>query len=343
MEQNPPWLLLYIQGPSTITSTTKLIARTYGVDNTILKSLVVFNTYFINESHNMPVLSASAEELDNLLNGNQYLRPFGTFEYFNEDGVRTTFGYGEFNEHGQDSWVHDQRSIDYITRDECGINYAIRDTLIPLTDRKNFQRIILRAAGDDNYPGIDSSALLRDFFIQNTSQKGGLNLDVRKGEKAVMYVNGIYWGIYGMREKVSDHDFTDYYYDQDKYHLYYLKLWGNSWAEYGGEEAWDDWDALHDFIKYNNMANQANFDYVKSKYDYTSLIDYVHINSYVVCSDWINWNVGWWRGTDPLGDHQRWGYVLWDEDATFNHYINYTGVPGIQPLCFSLLPGRIDQ
>jgi len=325
-------------GPITITETSVLIARTYSIDNTILKSRVVFNTYFINESHSMAIMSCAAEQLDNLLNGNQWLRPFGTFEYFNEDGNRTTFGYGEFNEHGQDSWVHDHRSIDYIARDECGINYAIRDKIIPLTDRDEFQRIILRAAGDDNYPGIDSSALLRDYFIQNTAHKGGMQLTVRKGEKGLLYCNGQYWGIYGYREKVSDHDFTKYYYNQDKYNIYYLKLWGSSWAEYGGQAAWNDWDALHDFIKYNDMSNQSNWDYVKSQYDYTSLVDYVHINSFVVCSDWINWNVGWWKGLDPEGGHQKWGYSLWDEDATFAHYINYTGVPEISPLASPCFP-----
>ncbi|MEZ5196597.1 MAG: lamin tail domain-containing protein [Bacteroidales bacterium] len=330
-------------GPITITETTILIARTYSTNSAILKSLVVFNTYFIDITHTMAIMSCASEQLDNLLNGNQSLRPFGTFEYFNEKGNRTTFGYGEFNEHGQDSWVHDQRSIDYISRDECGINYAIRDNIIPLTDRDEFQRIILRAAGDDNYPGIDTSALLRDYFVQNTAEMGNMNLDVRKGEKGLLYVNGQYWGIYGFREKVSDHDFTEYYYDQDKYNLYFLKLWGSSWAEYGGQDAWNDWNTLHDFIKYNDMSNQSNFDYVKSQYDYTSLVDYVHINSFVVCSDWINWNVGWWKGLNPDGGHQKWGYILWDEDATFAHYINYTGVPGISPTVPPCFPEGLNN
>ncbi|GAB4324815.1 MAG: hypothetical protein Kow00127_17510 [Bacteroidales bacterium] len=317
--------------PVDISSTTIVIARTFSSNPQILPSFLTFNTYFINESHQLGVISASAEDLDNLLNGNQSLRPFGTFEYFNPEGVRTTFGYGEFNEHGQDSWVHPQRSIDYITRDECGYNYAIREQLIPLTDRDEFQRLILRAAGDDNYPGIDTSAHLRDYFIQNTATKNGMHLDCRKGQKGVLYANGIYWGVYGFREKVSDHDYTKYYYDQGEYDIYYLKLWGGSWAEYGGQEAWDDWNELHDFIKYNDMSLPENWDYVKSRLDYESFVDYILINSYVVCSDWINWNVGWWRGTNPEGEHQRWGYTLWDEDATFNHYINYTGVPGTQP------------
>jgi len=317
--------------PININSTTIVIARVFSSQSEILPSLLEFNTYFINESHNMGVMSTSAAQLDNLLNGNQSLRPFGTFEYFNAEGERTTFGYGEFNEHGQDSWVHDQRSIDYISRDECGYNYAIREQLIPSTDRDEYQRIILRAAGDDNYPGIDTSAHLRDFFVQNTAHLNDFHLDVRKGEKGVLYVNGIYWGVYGYREKVNDHDFTGYYYDQGKYDIYYLMLWGGAWAEYGGQAAWDDWNDLHDFIKYNDMADQENYEYVKTRLDYQSLVDYILMNSFVVCSDWINWNVGWWRGTNPDGGHQKWGYVLWDEDATFAHYINYTGVPGISP------------
>ncbi len=317
--------------PVDVTETTIVKARTFSSNPEILPSLIEFNTYFINDEHTMAIMSASADQLDDLLNGNQSLRPFGTFEYFNKEGVRTTYGYGEFNEHGQDSWVHPQRSIDYITRDECGYNYAIREPLIPLTDRDQFQRIILRAAGDDNYPGIDTSALLRDYFVQNIACKTDMNLDVRKGEKGLLYVNGIFWGVYGYREKVNDHDFTKYYYDQGKYDIYFLMLWGGSWAEYGGQAAWDDWNEIHHFIKYEDMTDSSNFAYVKSRFDYTSLVDYVHINSFVVCSDWINWNVGWWRGINPEGGHQKWGYILWDEDATFAHYINYTGVPGISP------------
>ncbi|HPE58402.1 MAG TPA: lamin tail domain-containing protein, partial [Bacteroidales bacterium] len=95
--------------PLEVSNTQIIIARTFSNNPNILPSLLTFNTYFINESHNLAVMSASAEQLDNLLNGNQSLRPFGTMEYFNAEGERTSVGYGEFNEHGQDSWVHDQR------------------------------------------------------------------------------------------------------------------------------------------------------------------------------------------------------------------------------------------
>ncbi len=329
--------------PINVTSTTIINARAFSNDNAILPGLIEFNTYFIDVTHSLAVISTSSETLDNLLNGNASLRPFGTIEFFDKEGVRTTYAYGEYNEHGQDSWVHDQRSMDYITRDECGYNYALHGNLLSRSDRDEFQRLIFRAEGDDNYPGIDTSAHLRDFLIQNLAHRSHLNLDVRQGEKFVLYVNGQFWGVYSYREKVHDHDFTDYYYNQDKYHLYFLMLWGGAWAEYGGQAAWNDWNALHDFILNNNMAIQANYEYVKTKYDVTSLVDYILTNSFVVCSDWINWNVGWWRGTNPDGGHQKWGYILWDEDATFGHYINYTGIPGQNPYVSPCFPEGITS
>jgi hypothetical protein len=330
---------IYTQ-PVSFNQTRLLIARTFSSNPQILPSLLEFNTYFIGVNHTLGVMSVSAAQIQQLLNGNSSLRPFGTFEYFNADGMRTTFGYGEYNKHGQDSWVHPQRSIDYITRDECGYNYAIREQLIPFTDRDEYQRIIIRAHGDDNYPGNDTAAHLRDYFIQNFAVLGGMELDCRRGEMGILYANGDYWGVYGFREKV-DHDFSSYYYNQGRYDLYYLKLWGGTWAQYGGQAAFNDWYDLRSFILNNNMAIQANYEYVKTRLDYQSMVDYILINSFVVCTDWINWNVGWWRGLNPDGDIQRWRYTLWDEDATFNHYINYTGVPGTHPYVSPCYPEGI--
>ncbi len=314
-------------GALTIANTQIVKAIVLSNNPEILPSFMTFNTYFINENHTLPVLSTSASQLTTLLNGNQTLRPHGTIEYFDADGERKDFGYGEYNKHGQDSWQFDQRSFDYIARDEMGYHDAINEKLLSLSEREGFQRIIIRASGDDNYPGIDSSAHTRDVFIQKLANKNKLNVDMRRGERCVVYANGQYWGVYSIREKVSDSDYTKFYYDQDKYNVQYLMNWGNTWAQYGGQAAFDDWEDIHTFAITNDLSVQANYQHVANEIDVTSLVDYILINSFVVCTDWINWNTSWWRGLDPAGSHLKWGYVLWDEDATFNHYINYTGVP----------------
>jgi hypothetical protein len=314
-------------GPLTIDNTQIVKAIVISPDSEILPSFITFNTFFINVEHTLPVLSTSANELTVLLNGNINLRPHGTIEYFDTDGERKDFGYGEYNKHGQDSWQFDQRSFDYIARDEMGYHDAINEKLMSLSERESYQKIIIRASGDDNYPGIDSSAHMRDVFIQKLANKNDLNVDMRRGERTAVYANGQFWGVYSIREKVSDADYTNYYYGQDKYNTQYLMNWGGTWAQYGGSQAFTDWNTIHDYAKNNDLSNQTHYEYVANEIDVTSLVDYILINSYVVCTDWINWNTSWWRGLDQEGEHLKWGYVLWDEDATFNHYINYTNVP----------------
>ncbi len=315
-----------------LTKTTVVKAATFSNNPLIHKSFVQFNTYFINEDHSLAVVSVASDGVLELANGDQSLRPWGSIEFFDKSKQRKTRTYGELNSHGQDSWANDQRSLDWVSRDEMGYNYALQEKLFPLTDRDEFQRIILRASGDDNYPAAhhaqnEGSAHVRDAYIQNLAKRGKLDLDLRTAEKCIVYLNGQYWGVYDMREIPDDHDYTDYYYGQGKYDLQYVLTWGSTWAAYGGAPALDDWNAMRSFIMNNSMNNPGKFKYVTDHFDYKSLIDYVIVNSFTVCTDWLNYNTGIWRGLNPDGTHQKWGYILWDNDATFDFYINYTGLP----------------
>lgn len=334
-------------GPITISTTKVLKAITISSDPTILPSFIIYNTYFINVSHSVVVISVAGEQVDELANGNSNLEPIGTFEYFDTLQQRKAKTMGGYNKHGQDSWANSQRSIDFVSRDEMGYNSTVKEKIFNYSDRDAFQRIMLRAAGDDNYPADHHSANLgsahvRDAYVHSLAKLGGLDLDVRMTEKAVVYINGTYWGVYDIRERCDDHDFTDYYYGQDKYHLQYLLYWGGRWAEYGGQQAMDDWDNFYNYIMSLNMANPANYQYVTDRLDEKSLVDYVLVNMFSVCSDWLNWNTGWYRGMDSTGTHLKWNYVLWDNDATFGHYINYTGIPDVSPNADPCDPEGLD-
>lgn len=321
--------------PIEVTQTTVVKATTFSNNPLVYPSFVQFNTYFVNETHGLAVMSVASDGVLELANGNQGLRPWGSIEFFDKSKQRKARTYGELNSHGQDSWANDQRSLDWVSRDEMGYNAAIKEKLFPLTERDEFQRVILRASGDDNYPAAhhpqnEGSAHVRDAYIHNLAKRGGMHLDVRTAEKCIVYLNGQYWGVYDMREIPDDHDYTDHYYGQGKYDIQYVLTWGWTWAEYGGDQAINDWHAMRAFILGNNMNNPDKFQYVEDHFDYKSLIDYVIVNSFTVCTDWLNYNTGIWRGLNPEGQHQKWGYILWDNDATFDHYINYTGLPSTQ-------------
>ncbi|MBK8472846.1 MAG: CotH kinase family protein [Sphingobacteriales bacterium] len=310
--------------PITLTSTTVVRAVTYSNDTQIPSSFIESNTYFIDVSHSVKILSVYSGGVFDLLDGDNDIEPEGGFEMYSPTFERLDESYGQYNKHGNDSWAYDQRGFDYIVQDEYGYDYAVHDAVFPNTDRDEYQRLIIKAAANDNYP-FEEGAHIRDAYLHVLSQRANLALDERSYEPCVVYLNGEYWGLYELREKVDDDDYTDYYYDKDGEDIDFIKTWGWAWTEYGDQAQWND---LYDFIVGNDMTDAGNYAYVESKFNLLSLIDYIIINTQSVCTDWLNYNTGWWHSND---DEVKWRYILWDLDATFGHYINYTGVPDDSP------------
>ncbi len=322
--------------PITISQTQVLKARVFSNDSLTLPGKIEFNTYFINEDFSVAVFSVAADQVTMLANGMGDIIPIGSVEYFNVEGERTATSFGSLNRHGQDSWILPHRSLDWISRDEMGYNAAVNEQLFSYSDRDEYQRFMFRASGDDNYPANDDanhvgSTHVRDEYVHTLAQQGGMKVDLRAVERVVVFLNGQYWGLYGLRERPVDHDYIKEYYGHDKYEIQYLTTWGNTEAEYGGQSSFDDWGVFRDFILENDMSDSSNYQIVKDNLQLLSLIDYMIANLNSVASDWLNYNTGWWRGLNPDGDHKKWGYILWDNDATFDYYINYSGVPNTDP------------
>ncbi len=313
--------------PINILNTSVLKAITISDNPNYYDSFIQYGTFFINENFNLPVISISGQNVELMLN-NDTLNSIGAFE-FHKNGNIIDKSIGEFNKHGNDSWNYPQRGFDFICRDQFGYNYSIKNQIFNNSNREHFQRLIIKAAANDNYPfsngqfGPESGCHIRDAFVQSLSQVANLNLDERSHQSCVLYLNGNYWGLYEIREKVDDIDYTKYYYSQDFNQVDYLKTWGGTWIEYGSDTGWYN---LRDYILNNDMNNQNNYNNVKNQLNVMSIIDYFIINNFTVNSDWLNWNTSWWRGNHPSLNNIKWRYTLWDLDNTFNHGANYTGI-----------------
>ena len=319
-------------GPIAINATTVLRAGAFSTNPAVIPGFVETHTYFIGVNHTIPIVSLWGDQpLNQLFNGTQN-EPDCGMEYFSSTGTLFEKTYGNANKHGNDSWAYQQRGIDYIVRDKFGYASEIDHQLFAIKNRGKFDRVIFKPGANDNYP-FANGAHVRDAYVHTLSLLGGLDLDVRTSESVVMYKNGQYWGVYEIREKSDDKDYIKHYYNIDEPNIQYLKTWGGTWSDYGGPQAQTDWNALRQFIQNNNMGNPANFAQVDAQLNWRSLVDYFCINSYTVATDWLNWNTAWWRGINTPANNPRskWSYALWDMDATFGHYINYTGVPDTGP------------
>lgn len=320
-------------GPINISSTTVVRAQSYLVSATnLLPSLVENNTYFINVNHTVNVISVcgnygsatTGNGTFSPLNGN----PTGILsgiEFFDVNQQFKWESTGDMRKHGNDSWAYPQKGIRFHSQDRYGYSSTIDYPIFQRSNRPKFDVIILKAGASDNYPtGGGAGAFpahIRDAFIQTFAEKNHIHVDTRRYEPCVLYVNGKYWGVYEIRERV-DTDYTDYYYNQSEDDVDMLRVWGGLNIDAGSDTAWYN---LRDFVVNNNMAIPANYQHVKDRLDVNSFIDYFIYNQFLVNTDVFNWNTHWWRGRKSPG--VKWRYVLWDMDNTFDLGQNYTGLP----------------
>ncbi len=305
-----------------INTSTVLKARSFPTSASILAGFTETNSYLIGVSHNIPIVSVASDQYDGLFNSG-FPSITSSIEYFTSGGIQKFESFGEVNRHGNDSWAFNQKGVDFIVRDQFGYDDKIDYKVFPTKPRAEFQRLILKAAASDNYPftwGSGGGCHLRDAFVQSLAQTAHMHVDLRTNDHCALYINGQYWGLYEIREKVNDPDYTNYYWNQKEEDLDMLSYWGSLNIRYGSDTDWID---LYNYIMGNDLSVAANYSAVNARLDIGSTIDYMIINTWSVNSDWVNWNTMWWRGRG--NPDVKWKYALWDMDNVFNLGQNYSG------------------
>ena len=134
-----------------------------------------------------------------------------------------------------------------------------------------------------------------------------LDIDVMDSRPCVVYINGEYWGLYNIREKVNE-DYLASHYGVDPKKVDIL-VW-NGFALAGSNEAYK---ALIEYVETHDMQNQEYYEYVTSQIDIDNFIDYLIVESYFGNTDLGN--IKFWR--DQNGGKWRW--VLYDMDWALFH------------------------
>ncbi len=318
--------------PIPVAANTSIRAIAISTNTQILPSRIETNTYFINESSNFDVVSvcgpydvASANGAPNLFGGFN-TRIYSSIEYFDNGFNQLQEFEGRASRHGNDSWAYAQKGIDFEAMDETGTESEFKGQLFGTSLRNKFDRVMFKAAGSDNLRNTgfppSNGAHIRDVFAQTLSEKYNLEMDFRRWKPVLLFINGQYWGLYDMRERV-DADYFSYYYGKSRKKVDHLSYWGGLRVRLGSDTGWTN---LYNHIVNNNMAIQANYEHVKDNLNLKSFCQYFIINTYLVNHDWLNWNTMWWRGRGN-NNKVKWRYALWDMDAILGlNNANYTGI-----------------
>lgn len=317
-------------GPINISQTSVLRSRVFSMSQDLLPSKVLTQTFFIGEdSHTIPVVSISGSTLSDGawgIMGQDPENELTHIEFFDENGQFETSAFGDSNKHGHDVNAYDQRGFDFVCRDKLGYNRTIEHELFEnSTARDSYQHLIFKCSGQDNYPfgNGGNGAMMRDVYNHLYAEHCNMELDVRTGEYCILYINGEYWGLYDMREKVDDRDYFDKYYDQGTDQVDYYKTWGGVWTELLAEGSWDE---INNYVSENDLSQTESYEYIASQVNMNSLADFFIWNSTMVNSSWLNWDHAWWKGYDEESGELKWKHTLWDTDHSWGNGINFTGI-----------------
>jgi len=209
--------------------------------------------------------------------------------------------------HGQGGFP--QKSFAIFARGRYGyseINYQI----FPDKPIYEFQSIILRNAGNDW-----KETMFRDPLMTRIVKE--VDIDIQAYRPAIVYINGAFWGIYNIREKINEHYLASNH-GVDPANVDLLELTGEVI-----EGDAKHYEMLMDFLRTQDVSDPANYEYLLSQMDMDNYISYQVIHIYYDNLDWPWNNLKYWR---PRTQNGKWRWILFDTDDGFaandrNRYI----------------------
>ena len=294
--------------PINITKTTTLKALSMKED--YLPSPTTYQSYFINEETDLPVISLISDPY-NLFDPDSGIYTNYTMdwersahvEFFEDD---KSFGFSEncgIEIYGSQSANWDQKSITVKFKDKYGVT-NIDYPLFPGFRINTFKAFVLRNAGNDfQYTHI------RDAVMQTLVKD--LDIDYLEYRPATSFINGEYWGIYNIREKINEH----YIANRHGVDPNNIDLLENNMKVIQGDSL--SYQQLIDYISTNDMTTDDAYTYLDSVIDLDECILYFAAQAYYDNLDWPGTNIKFWRERSASG---KWRWILFGVEFGFGLY-----------------------
>ena len=176
-------------------------------------------------------------------------------------------------------------------------------------EEKRYQELILRTPFTSSMQG---QSILMDSYIGEIALK--INLDAMASIPCNLYINGEYWGLYHLREKINEHSIAAKYLVSKKSISiveFNRQSTGNYKACYGDKS---EHDSLIDFLNTNQLSEIEIYKYLEKKVDLNNLIDYLIVSTFFGNKDWPANNYKFWKSKEL---DNKWRFIIHDMDACF--------------------------
>lgn len=307
--------------PLRLEQTTVLRAVAYHADGRV--SPVLGHTYFIGEpSTHLAVVSIGISPevlfhprsglfmLGNNVVDTLWKKPGANFwsrtefpasvEMFETDGRCVYRSQSGFRLFGGMSRLFPQKSIALVARNRYGES-RIRHKVFGKKGLNKFKFLVLRNSGSDF-----GKTHFRDALM--TSLVEDWDIDKQDYRPAHVYINGQYWGIYNIREKVNRFFLAGHHPEVDNDSIDLIE---HRYTRKRGSTR--HYMSLMNFLETHSLADPANYAYVNTQMDVQNFMDYQIAQIYFDNRD-AGGNIRFWRPQKPGG---RWRWILYDTDWGF--------------------------
>lgn len=312
--------------PLTIKKTTvlRIMSKTDGM----LKSEDLSYSYIMNEGHKVAVMSIAIDKsklnkVDYNTSLNSTVLEECDVELLETDGSGFKIRAG-LKLFGGSTRSYRKKSYELKFKKKYGdaeLNYKVFDKL----DSSVFNSLVLRTGSQDEFQYNDQRTVLKDVVA--TSVAGDHStVDVQDYKSIILYINGDYRGIYWIREKVDETFVANHYNVQTtEEDTSILRIDGE--VKTGTDK---EYKKLISFVSNNDLNNEKNYEYVKSKIDITSLCDFWIGEIYMANYDILNTRYF----SNPNVDGGKWKFIFYDADSGFfrttnNSFTEYTNPSGM--------------
>jgi hypothetical protein len=289
------------QGPTQLDKTS--VIRFVTIEEGKLPSQVMTSSYIINENHSLPVLSMTLDPSNfrNLITdvwtvGIEY--PGHAELYENGSSFSIDAGIRLF---GGSARGLAKKSFALKFKRQYGeskLNYSVFDS----RDYSQFDTLVLRS-GSQDYP----NAFFRDVLATSLVD-GVTSLSVQAYKPVILYINGSYYGIFNIREKVDEDYISSLYNVDTRANIVRIDSDVTSGSGSG-------YQSLLSYVTRNDVALDEHYNYIKTRLNVVSYADFWAAQMIVTNNDIINTRFF----SHPDIDNGRWQMIFYDFDfAMYN-------------------------
>ena len=308
--------------PITVDKTC--VVRAVSIEDGKLPSNGVTESYIINENHSLPVISLVSDpyglwsEEEGICfrgtadeNGKypsdaniwqDWERPCSV-ELF--DGIWGFYADCGVKLFGQSNREYPKQSFQLKFRAKYGYSEIYSSLFENIPEITRFNNLVLRSGSQDY-----RRSLFRDELA--TSLASDMDLLVQGYKACVLYINGEYYGIYYIREKV-DENFVASHLGVSKESVDLLV--GNGNTVYGSNE---DWYSVLWYARNYDLSVLSNYNYLKRSVDVESFADFVIAEAFYGNRD--SGNIKFYRSSETDG---KWRWILYDLDYAMTDDTEY--------------------